>query len=136
MKLKQQKEKPVLIKGTVKMSNQWGNWGVYLEILLLYTGLLGYIFCNTTALDMGISSIALVLITAFSFGGMILLTWYKRVFFSVLGGLAGLALLAFPLTVKMLKSIGNSLLICYNYTIYLLGSQENYSSYLDYMNMD
>ncbi len=136
MKLKQQKEKPVLVKGTVKMSNQWGNWGVYLEILLLYTGLLGYIFCNTTALDMGISPIVLILITALSFGGMILLTWYKRVFFSVLGGLTGLALLAFPLTVKMLKAIGNSLLICYNYTIYLLGSQENYGSYLDYMTMD
>ncbi len=136
MKLKQKKEKPIPVKGTVRMSGKGKKRGVYLEILLLYTGLLGYLFCNATALDMGISPIVLILIAALSFGGMILITWYKRVFFGVLGGLAALALAAFPLTVKILKSLGNSLLICYNYILYLLGSQEHYESYLDYMTMD
>ncbi len=136
MKLKQQKVKPIPVSASVKMSSQWGNWGIILEILLLFTGLVGYIFCNSTAMGMNISPIVLVLIAALSFGAMILLTWYKRVFFSVLGGLAGLALVAFPVTVKMLKGLWGSILVCYNYIIYLLGSQENYSSYLDYMTMD
>lgn len=110
--------------------------GVWLELLTLFTGLLGYVFCNTTALDMGISPVFLVGMTAVSFALMILLCWYKRVFFGVLGGTALLGLMAFPLTKQLLLSWGRSIAVCYNYTIYLLASQENYSSYTNFMTMD
>ncbi|MBQ8894928.1 MAG: transglutaminase domain-containing protein [Clostridia bacterium] len=128
--------KPILVNPQVTVDQKNANVGILLEILLLYTGLLGYIFCNTTALDMNIPAPALVAITALCFGLMILLVWFKRVFFGVLGGIAGISLLFYKVTFPMYAGLWNSLVVCYNYTIYLLGSQENYSNYLGYMTMD
>lgn len=128
--------KPILVNPRVTVDQKNFNIGIFLEILLLYTGLLGYAFCNTTALDMNIPVAAIVIITAVCFALMILLVWFKRVFFGVLGGLAGLSLIAYPITFPMYAGLWRSIVVCYNYTIYLLGSQENYTSYLSYMTMD
>lgn len=130
------RRKPILVNPRVTVEDKSNYIGVFLEVLLLYTGLLGYIFCNTTALDMNIHPAAIVAITLICFALMILLVWFKRVFFGVLGGLAGISLLFYKLTFPMFQGFWKSLVVCYNYTIYLLGSQENYSDYLSYMNMD
>lgn len=130
------RQKPILVNPRVTVEQKNRNIGIILEILLLYTGLLGYAFCNTTALNMGIPAVAIMAITAVCFALMILLVWYKRVFFGAVGGIAGLSLLAYKITFPMFASLWRSLVVCYNYTIYLLGSQENYSNYLSYMTMD
>ncbi|MBQ6823836.1 MAG: transglutaminase domain-containing protein [Clostridia bacterium] len=128
--------KPILVNPRVTVDAKNSHIGVFLEVLLLYAGLLGYIFCNATALDMNIPAVALVVITAICFALMILLVWFKRVFFGVVGGIAAISLLAYKVTFPMYVGLWRSLMICYNYTIYLLGSQENYSHYLSYMTMD
>lgn len=128
--------KPILVDPVVTVDQSKLNTGVLLEIFLLYTGLLGYVFCNTTALDMNIPVAAVVAITAVCFALMILLVWYNRVFFGVLGGLAGFSLLAWKIAVPMYQRLWNSVVVCYNYTVYLLTSQGNYSNYLSYMTMD
>ena len=133
---KMRRQNPILVNPVVTMQKGRGYLGVILEILLLYAGLLGYILCNTTALNMGIPLVSVILITAVAFALMIALAWYKRVFFGVLGGVAALSLVAFPVTFKLYAALGRALAVCYNYTIYLLGSQENYSNYLNYMTMD
>jgi len=130
------KQKPIPIKPIQKTDAQNGKIGLWMEILLLYGGILGYIFCNTTALDMKIPALVVVLITALSFGLMILLAWYKRVFFGVLGGATALSLAAFPITFPLFKNLGYSLNVWYNYTIYLLGTQEGFGNYLKRMTLD
>lgn len=130
------RNKPILVVPQVTVEQKNAGVGIALEILLLFAGLLGYVFCNTTALDMGIPPVAVVLISALCFGLMILLVWYKRVFFGVLGGLAGLSLLLWPVSFPLYRMLWQSLVVCYNYTVYLLGSQEGYSSYMSYMTMD
>lgn len=128
--------KPILVDPVITVDQSRLNAGVFLEIVLLYAGLLGYVFCNTTALDMQIPIVAVVLITAICFGLMILLVWFKRVFFGVLGGIAAISLLAWKVAVPIYQKLWNSVVVCYNYTVYLLASQENYSNYLSYMTMD
>lgn len=130
--------KPVRVEPSVTSGRKDSKTGpaVMLELLLLYLGLLGYIFCNTTALDMGIPAWAVVLITLLSFGLMILLVWYKRVFFSVIGGLAALSLLAYKVSVPMFRGMWRALEVCYNYTIHLLATQPTYGNYVNYMTMD
>lgn len=130
------KPKPIPIELRQKETSRKGVGGVWMEILLLYAGIVSYIFCNTTALKTGIPAVAVIFITLISFGLMILLAWYKRVFFSVLGAVAGISLIAYPVTFPMYKALGYSLSVCYNYIIYLLGSQEGFSGYLDRMSMD
>ncbi len=130
--------KPIRVEPSVTTERKGDSMGlsVALELLLLYLGLLGYIFCNTTALDMGIPAWAVVLITALSFGLMILLVWYKRVFFSIAGGLAALSLLTYKISFPMFAGMWRALVVCYNYTIHLLASQPTYGSYVNYMTMD
>lgn len=130
--------KPIRVEPSVTVGRKEGGMGfaVALEVLLLYLGLLGYIFCNTTALDMGIPAWAVVLITALSFGLMILVVWYKRVFFSIAGGLAGLSLLTYKVSFPMFAGMWRALEVCYNYTIHLLATQPTYGSYVNYMTMD
>ena len=135
-KEKTKRQKPIAVNPKVTVDDSQSKIGVLLEILLLYIGLLGYIFCNTTALDMKIPAVVLVLITALCFGLMILLVWFKRVFFGVLGGLTAISLLAYKLTFPMFANLWRAIVICYNYTVYLLGSQEGYSHYMSYMTMD
>ncbi len=130
------RQKPILVNPTVTMEKSHGYLGVWLEILLLYIGLFGYILCNDTALDMGIALPVLALIPALTFALMILLSWYRRVLIGVVGGLAALSLAAFPITFKLYAGLGRALAVCYNYTIYQLGSQEGYSNYLNYMTMN
>ncbi len=130
------KQKPIPVQPLLPKQTRQSHVGLWLEILLLYAGILGYILCNTTALDMKIPAMVVVLITALSFGLMILLAWYKRVFFSVLGGVAALSLAAFPITFPLFRSLGYSLNVWYNYTIYCLGTQEGFGSYLNRMTMD
>lgn len=134
--IKTKRLKPILVNPRVTVEQKNRTLGIVLEILLLYTGLLGYAFCNTTALKMGIPAAAVAIIAAVCFGLMILLVWYKRVFFGVLGGITGISLLAYKITFPMYAGLWRSLVVCYNYTVYLLGSQENYSNYLSYMTMD
>ena len=67
---------------------------------------------------------------------MVLLTFYRRVALGVFGGILGLGLIAFPLTRHFLRYIAYSLEICYNYTVYLLGTQEKYTSYLNTLTLD
>ena len=129
------KIRPIRVESRVKMEEKSPLLGITFELLLLFTGLIGYLFCNTTALDMNIPIPLVLLIAALSLGAMILLVWYKRVFFGVLGGLTGLTLMAFPVTFPMLRSMGRSLEVCYNYTVYLLASQPNYSDYKDHLTM-
>lgn len=125
------KEKPILVNPNVQMEKRGNRLGVWLEIFLFFFGLCGYLFCNTTALDISISPILVILIGGLCFALMIVFAWYKRVFFGVCGGLAAILLLAYPITVKMFQYLGRSLSITLNYIIYLLGSQEGYSAYLD-----
>ena len=129
-------EKPILVEPELQVRAHAGRWGVWMEILLFYIGLVGYLLCNTTALGMSISPVLVGLLGAAVFAGMIFIVWYKRVFFGVLGGVAALALIAFPLTIRMGRYIGRSVSIFLNYVIYLLGSQEGYSGYLDQMTLD
>lgn len=136
IKNENKKIKPIPVEPQIKFKHDARRFGILMEILLLYAGLLGYIFCNTTALDMGIPGAATVLITAVAFALMIFLVWYKRIFFGVLGGVALLSLIAYPISFPLYRSMGRTLEICYNYTIYLLGTQEGYTSYLDKMTMD
>ncbi len=130
------KIKPIPVEPRIKFKNDNRRFGILMEILLLYAGLLGYIFCNTTALDMGIPVVATVLITAIAFALLIFLVWYKRVFFGVLGGIAGLSLIAYPISFPLYRSMGQSLVVCYNYVIYRLGTQAGYAGHLDKMTMD
>ncbi len=130
------KIKPIPVEPRIKFKNDNRRFGILMEILLLYAGLLGYLFCNTTALDMGIPAVATVLITAVAFALMIFLVWYKRVFFGVLGGIAGLSLIAYPISFPLYRSMGQSLVVCYNYVIYRLGTQAGYTGHLDKMTMD
>ena len=130
--------KPIRVEPSVTLERKSSGMGlaVTLEVLLLYLGLLGYIFCNTTALDMGIPAWAVVLITALSFGVMIFIVWYKRVFFSIAGGIAALSLLTYKVSFPMYAGLWRALVVCYNYTIHLLASQPTYGSYVNYMTMD
>ncbi len=128
--------KPIPVNPRVKVDRKQGSFGVVLEILLLYLGLVGYVFCNTTALDMGIPALATIAISAVSFGLMILLVWYKRVFFGIAGGIAGLSLITYKISFPMYAGLWRALEVCYNYTIHLLASQPNYGSYVNYMTMD
>lgn len=130
------KEKPILVTPKVQAEDRSDRLGIWLEILLLFIGLCGYLFCNTTALGMEIHPVLVVLIGGIAFALMILFTWYKRVFFSLLGGLAAILLIAYPLTLRMARYIGRAFTITLNYIIYLLGSQEGYSGYLEQMTMD
>ncbi|MBQ7935395.1 MAG: transglutaminase domain-containing protein [Clostridia bacterium] len=130
------KQKPILIQPRMAKKRQNQGVGILMEILLLYAGLLGYILCNTTALDMDIPVLIVVVTTALIFGLMILLSWYKRVFFSVLGGAALLSLVTYKISFPWFQSLGRALEFCYNYTIYLLGIQEGYTSNLDKMTMN
>ncbi len=128
--------KPIRVATAVKMEEKNPHFGIALELLLLLTGLCGYLFCNTTALDMNIHPVIVLLIAVLALGLMIALVWYKRVFFGVLGGLAGVSLLAFPISFPLFRSLWRSLVVCYNYTVYLLASQPNYSDYKDHLTMD
>ncbi|MBQ7034544.1 MAG: hypothetical protein IJN34_02285, partial [Clostridia bacterium] len=87
------KVKPIPVYPRVTIDKKNRKFGIFMEMLLLFAGLLSYLFCNTTALDMNIPAALIVLIGAVAFGLMILLVWYKRVFFSVLGGLGLLSLI-------------------------------------------
>lgn len=128
--------KPIRVEPQVTAERKSNGIGIALEVLLLYLGLLGYIFCNTTALDMGIPMVAVVAITALSFGLMIFMVWYKRVFFSIAGGIAALSLVTYKVSFPMYAGLWRALEVCYNYTIHLLASQPNYNSYVNYMTMD
>ncbi len=130
------REKPIHVAAAVRMEEKKPHLGIALELLLLLTGLVGYLFCNTTALDMQIHPLVILLISVLSLGAMIALVWFKRVFFGVLGGLAGVSLLAWPISFPMFRSLWRSLVVCYNYTVYLLASQPNYSDYKDHLTMD
>ncbi len=135
-KIFNKRPRSIWVTPRVEVEQTGQKWGIWMEILLLYAGLAGYIFCNSTALHMGISAVALLLITALAFALMIAIVWYKRVFFGLLGGIAGLSLLAYKVSFPMYAYLWRAIEVCYNYTVYLLGSQENYSSYLNYMTMD
>ncbi len=128
--------KPIPIQTNVVIDKKNRKTGIFMEMLLLLAGLLSYLFCNTTALDMNIPAAIVVLIGAVSFGLMILLVWYKRVFFSVLGGIGLLSLIFYKLSFPLYKTLFRALEICYNYTVYLLASQPNYSNYTDHLTMD
>lgn len=128
--------KPIRVATVIRSEEKNPHLGILLELLLLLIGLTGYLFCNTTALDMGFHPLVVVLIALLSLGGMIALVWYKRVFFGVLGGLAGVSLLAWPISFPMFRSLWRSLVVCYNYTVYLLASQPSYSDYKDHLTMD
>lgn len=128
--------KPIRVEPTVATGGKSNRFGVLLEVLLLYAGLLGYLFCNTTALDMGVPIWAVLLISILAFGLMVFMVWYKRVFFSIVGGLAGLSLLAYKITFPMYAGMGRAIEVCYNYTIHLLASQPDYTNYVNYMTMD
>lgn len=128
--------KPIRVATSVKMEEKNPHFGIALELLLLLIGMVGYLFCNTTALDMNIPAPIVLLIAVLALALMILLVWYKRVFFGVLGGFAGLSLLAFPISFPLFRSLWRSLVVCYNYTVYLLASQPNYSDYKDHLTMD
>lgn len=128
--------KPIYIPAQVQMHQGSAKGGVFLEILLLFVGLVGYLFCNTTALDMNIHPIITLLIALVSFGLMILMVWYKRVFFSILGGVAALSLIGWKIAAPLYQSLWRALEVCYNYTIHLLAAQPDYSDYQDYMTMD
>ncbi len=130
------RSKPIYVPAQVQMNQSSTAGGVLLEMLLLYVGLVGYLFCNTTALDMNIHPIVTLLISALAFGLMILMVWYKRVFFSVLGGVAAISLIGWKIAAPLYQSLWRSLEVCYNYTIHLLAAQPDYSDYKDYMTMD
>lgn len=130
------RSKPIYIPAQVRMNEGSTAGGVLLEILLLYVGLAGYLFCNTTALDMNIHPLIILLVAAISFGLMILMVWYKRVFFSILGGIAAISLVGWKFSAGLYQSLGRALEVCYNYTIHLLATQPDYSDYKDYMTME
>lgn len=130
------REKPIAVQPRLRKDNRKNRIGIWMEFLLLYAGVLGYIFCNITALDMSIPLWVGALITAGIFGLTVLLAWYKRVFFSVLGAGTVITLLAFPVTFPLIRKMIHSLNICYNYTIYLLGMQDGFSGYLDRITVD
>lgn len=128
--------KPIRVDARVVMDQPHSFWGITCQILLLFTGLASYLFCNSTALGMDVPAAIILLIAAVAFGLMILLTWFKRVFFGILGGVATLSLIAYPVTFPLYRNLFYSLEVCYNYTIYLLASQPNYSDYKDYFTLD
>ena len=130
------RSKPIYVPAQMRMNESSVAGGILLEILLLYVGLVGYLFCNTTALDMNIHPLIIVPIAAIAFGLMILMVWYKRVFFGILGGIGALSLLFWKVSFPLYQSLWRSLEVCYNYTVHLLASQPNYSDYKDYMTMD
>ncbi|MBR4086701.1 MAG: hypothetical protein IKK30_02440, partial [Clostridia bacterium] len=84
------RSKPIYVPAQVRMNEGNAAGGILLEILLLYVGLVGYLFCNTTALDMNIHPLIILPVAAIAFGLMILMVWYKRVFFGILGGIGAL----------------------------------------------
>ena len=130
------RSKPIYVPAQVRMNEGNAAGGILLEILLLYVGLAGYLFCNTTALDMNIHPLIILPVAAIAFGLMILMVWYKRVFFSVLGGIGALSLLGWKISFPLYQSLWRALEVCYNYTIHLLATQPDYSDYKDYMTMD
>lgn len=130
------RSKPIYIPAQVQMNEGSAIRGILLEVLLLYVGLVGYLFCNTTALDMNIHALFILPVAAIIFGLMILMVWYKRVFFGILGGIGVLSLLLWKVSFPLYRSLWRALEVCYNYTIHLLASQPDYSDYKDHMTMD
>ncbi len=130
------KVKPIPVYPRVTIDKKNRKFGIFMEMLLLFAGLLSYLFCNTTALDMNIPAAIVVLIGVVAFGLMILLVWYKRVFFSVVGGLGLLSVILYKITFPFYRMLFRAVEICYNYTVYLLASQPNYSNYTDHLTMD
>ncbi len=130
------KQKPIMVESRITVAQRSPLAGILMEILLFCMALIGYLYCNTTALDMKIPYAVVPIIAILSLGIMILFVWYKRVFFSVLGSVALLGLIAFPLTKNICAAIGRSAEIWYNYIIYKLTLQPNYESYVDHMTLD
>jgi len=130
------KQKPIMVEPKVTVAQKSPLMGILMEILLFCMALIGYLYCNTTALDVKNSYVIVPIIGLLSMGLMILLVWYKRVFFGVMGGLAGLALLAFPVTKTICAALWRSVEICYNYIIYKLTLQPDYENYADHMTID
>ncbi len=129
-------QKPIPAVVHTEMSSKGRTTSVFFEILLLYLGMLGYIFCNVTALGLKDFWLPAVLIATLPFAAMIFIVWYKRVFFAVLGGIAGISLLAFPITFPLYGMLARSIEIFYNYIIHLLTLQKGYEHYESYMSMD
>ena len=130
------KQKPIMVEPKVTVAQNTPLVGILMELLLFCMALVGYLYCNTTALDMNIPYAVVPIIAILSMGIMILLVWYKRVFFSVMGSLAALALIAFPVTKTIGAAIWRSLEICYNYIIYKLTLQPDFENYVDHMTID
>ncbi len=130
------RQKPIMVEPKVTVAQRSPLTGILMEILLFGMALVGYLYCNTTALDMSIPYAVVPIIAILSLGVMILLVWYKRVFFGVMGGLAAIALLAFPVTKTIGAALWRSVEICYNYIIYKLTLQPDFENYADHMTID
>jgi transglutaminase-like putative cysteine protease len=128
--------KPIRMEAQVTMGEGNRGIGILCQILLLFVGLASYLFCNVTAMQMPIPVWSVLLIAILCFGLMILLAWYKRVFYGVLGGTAAISLIAAPITFPLFRNFAYSMEVCYNYVVYLLASQPAYSDYKDYYTID
>lgn len=123
------KQKPILVEPRIKVAQAKPWIGIMMEIVLFCMALIGYLYCNTTALKMQISPVVIPIMAILSLGLMILIVWYKRVFFGILGGITLLGLIAFPVSFAIGKSLWLAIERFYNYIIYLLSLQEGFENY-------